>query len=83
MLSETTNWPRLYAAAALAGAVVGVLWVAGVLPGPLDATPGGGRRVGGGIVAVLAPVAGGTLLGLALAAVAQLGIRWQLGPEDA
>jgi hypothetical protein len=78
MLNEATNWRRLYIAATLAGAGVGVLLVLGVLPVvPQQLTTWVGT-VNSKAVALLTPIAGGALIGFALAAVAHLGVRWQL-----
>ncbi len=74
---ESLNWARLYAAATLAGAGLGILVLLGTLPG----TP---RQLTSWIrgvdveVAILVVVLGGAAMGLALAAVAHLGVRWQL-----
>jgi hypothetical protein len=78
MLDETTNWPRLYATAALLGAGFGILLSVGALPSAPDwpgewemATPRGLGRI-------VVVVAGGALVGLVLAAAAHLGVRYQL-----
>jgi hypothetical protein len=73
-----TNWRRLYAAAAVAGGGLGLLVALGALPaiphqvatwlGSFDDT----------MVARLVSTIGGALIGLALAAVAHLGVTWQL-----
>jgi hypothetical protein len=78
MLSETIKWPRLYAAATLAGAALGVLLVLGVLPAVPHQVTTWMRSVDDKVVVLLALVVGGALMGLALAAVAHLGVRWQL-----
>ena len=73
---EATNWRHLYAAAALAGAGLGLLVVLGALP----ATP---HQVTTWIhgadksVAWLVSLTTGALVGLALSAVAHLGVIWQ------
>ena len=71
------NWVRLYAAATLAGAGVGILVVLGALPGTPRQLTSWIRSVDAE-VAVLVVVIGCAAMGLALAAVAHLGVRWQL-----
>lgn len=64
------NWGQLYLIAAAVGGLFGILVALGFLPvanGPND--PFAGR---------LLSVAGGVATGLVLAAVAHLGVRWQL-----
>jgi hypothetical protein len=78
MPSETIKWPRLYAAATLAGAALGVLLVLGVLPAVPHQLTTWMRGVDDKVVVVLALVVGGALMGLALAAVGHLGVLWQL-----
>ena len=74
---EATNWRHLYAAAALAGAGVGLLVVLGVLPAiPHQLTTW--FRDTDKLVAWLVSLTGGALVGLALTAVAHLGVIWQL-----
>jgi len=72
------SWRHLYAAASLAGAGLGLLVALGALP----AIP---RQVTAWIdsfdtkwVAVLVSLTTGALFGLAFAAVAHLGVTWQL-----
>jgi hypothetical protein len=72
------HWPRLYAAAALAGAVLGVLVGFELLPAIPPQVTAFLRRLGDKLIAVLVSVAGGAVAGLALAAVAHLGVVWQL-----
>jgi protein-S-isoprenylcysteine O-methyltransferase Ste14 len=78
MPSETIKWPRLYAAATLAGVALGVLLVLGVLPAVPHQLTTWMRSVDDKVVVVLALIVGGALMGLALAAVAHLGVLWQL-----
>ncbi len=78
MFDDNTNWRRLYAAAALAGAGVGVLLALGLLPATPHQVTAWIRRVDNKVVAVLVPVISGALVGLTLTAVAHLGVRWQL-----
>lgn len=75
--NEATNWRHLYAAAALAGAAVGLLVVLGALPAiPRQLTTW--IRAADKLVAWLVSLTGGALVGLALTAVAHLGVIWQL-----
>ena len=78
MLDETTNWPRLYAIAALIGAGSGSLLSLGGLPSAPDWPGGWGMETTSRIATLVVPVAGGALLGVALAAAAHLGVRYQL-----
>jgi hypothetical protein len=74
---EATNWGHLYAAAALAGAGVGLLAVLGALPAtPHQLTTW--IRGADKLVAWIVLLSGGALVGLALTAVAHLGVIWQL-----
>ncbi len=73
----STNWRHLYAGAFLAGAGIGLLVVLGAFP----ATPHQVTTWIRGLdrlVALFVCVMGGALAGLALAAVAHLGVTWQL-----
>jgi hypothetical protein len=75
--NDALKWRSLYAAVALAGAGVGVLLVLGLLPAiPPQVTTW--MHTLDGELAVLVPILGGALVGLALAAVAHLGVVWQL-----
>jgi hypothetical protein len=75
--NEATNWRHLYAAAALAGAGVGLLVVLEALPAtPHQVTTW--IRGADKLVAWLVSLTGGALVGLALTAVAHLGVIWQL-----
>jgi hypothetical protein len=78
MFGETLKWGRLYAAATVAGAGLGVLLVLGLLPAIPHQVTTWMRGVDDKLVVLLVPVVGGGLMGLALAAVAHLGVRWQL-----
>lgn len=78
MLDETTNWPRLYSIAALIGAGSGLLLSLGGLPSAPDWPTGWGMETRSSIATLIIPVAGGALLGVALAAAAHLGVRYQL-----
>jgi hypothetical protein len=78
MLDPTTNWPRLYAVAALLGAGFGLLLSLGALPSAPDWPEGWGLPATGRIRTIVMPIAGGALVGLVLAAVAHLGVRYQL-----
>jgi hypothetical protein len=68
----------LYAAAALAGTGVGVLLVLGLLPAIPPQVTAWIRGVDDKVLAVLVPIVSGALMGLVLAAVAHLGVVWQL-----
>jgi hypothetical protein len=65
MLGEQTNWPRLYAMAALLGAGFGLLLSLGLLPSSPDWP-------------AVVTIAGGAAMGLLLAAAAHCGVRRQL-----
>ncbi len=78
MLHVVTNWRRLYSTAALVGAAFGLLLALGVLPAAPRWPGNRGFEAGGSISAIMLPVAAGVLVGLALAAAAHLGVRWQL-----
>ena len=78
MLGEKTRWRRLYTAATLAGAALGLSLALGALPAVPQQVTIWVRSAENKVVPLLALVAGGALIGLALAAVAQVGIRWQL-----
>ena len=65
MLGEQTNWPRLYATAALLGAGFGLLSTLGLLPSAPDWP-------------ALVTIAGGALTGVLLAGAAHLGVCLQL-----
>ena len=79
MHSDTaTNWRRLYSAAFLAGAGLGLLVALGALPAiPHQVTGWLGGFQDRWVASFLA-VLGGALIGLALAAAAHLGVLWQL-----
>jgi hypothetical protein len=74
---EQLRWGRLYAAATLAGACLGLVVLLGLLPSiPVQLTSW--IRSADPEVAGLTLVLGGALIGFTLAAVAHLGVRWQL-----
>jgi hypothetical protein len=78
MLDEMTNWPQLYSTAALLGAAFGFLLSIGALPSAPDWPAAWGLEPTNPIGAILVPVTGGAVVGLALAAAAHLGVRYQL-----
>lgn len=78
MLDERTNWPRLYATAALLGAGFGLLLSLGALPSAPDWPTGWGMDSPGRMAMIVVPIAGGAVVGLVLAAAAHLGVRIQL-----
>jgi hypothetical protein len=78
MPSDTTNWRQLYVAATLAGAGLGVLLFVGALPAVPHRLTTWIDSVNNRAVALLVSVAGGAVIGCALAAIAHLGVRWQL-----
>ena len=71
------NWVRLYAAATLAGAGLGILVILGALPGTPQQLTSWIQSVDAE-VAILVVVLGCAVMGFALTAVAHLGVRWQL-----
>jgi hypothetical protein len=71
------NWPRLYLAASLAGAALGLLVLLGVLPQIPDQLTNWLRSVTDE-VAVSVVLVGGAAVGFLLATIAHLGVRWQL-----
>lgn len=75
---DTTNWPRLYATAALIGAGFGILLGVGALPSAPEWPQEWGMERPGGIGGIVVAVGGGALIGVVLAAVAHLGVRHQL-----
>lgn len=78
MLDERTNWPRVYSTAVLLGAGFGLLLSLGALPSAPDWPSRWGVDPSSRIVTIVVPVAGGTLVGLVLAAAAHIGVRFQL-----
>jgi hypothetical protein len=64
------NWAQLYGIAAAIGGLFGLLVALGLLP----VADGRGDPFAGRLLAV----AGGVAVGVLLAAVAHLGVRWQL-----
>ena len=77
MRDERLNWPRLYLAATLAGAALGLLVALGVVPEIPDQLTGWLRTVDR-MVGVSVLLLGGGAVGFVLAAVGHLGVRWQL-----
>jgi hypothetical protein len=74
---EQLRWGRLYAAATIAGACLGLVVLLGLLPSVPAQLTSWIRSVDPE-VAVLTLVLGGALIGFTLTAVAHLGVRWQL-----
>ena len=74
---DQPRWGRLYAAATLAGAGVGLLVLLGMLPSTPPQLTSWIRSVDPE-VAFLTLILGGALIGFTLTAVAHLGVRWQL-----
>jgi hypothetical protein len=72
------SWRQLYAAASLAGAAFGVLVALGALPAIPQQVTAWIYSFDSTWVAVLVSLTCGALFGLALAAIAQLGVTWQL-----
>jgi uncharacterized membrane protein YdfJ with MMPL/SSD domain len=77
MQDNRLNWPGLYLAVTFAGAALGLLVALGVLPEIPDQLTGWLRTVNR-IVGVSVLLLGGAAVGFVLAAVAHLGVRWQL-----
>jgi hypothetical protein len=77
MRDNRLNWPRLYLAATLAGAALGLLVALGVLPEIPDQLTDWLRTVDK-MVGVSVLLLGGAAVGFVLAVVAHLGVRWQL-----
>lgn len=76
-LDDNLRWRRMYAWAALGGAAVGLLVLLGLFPAiPPQVTAW--LDSADSTEALLVPTLGGALVGLALAAVAHLGVVWQL-----
>jgi hypothetical protein len=73
-----TNWRRLYAAAAVAGGGLGLLVALGALPAIPHQVATSLRSFDDPSSAWIVSIIGGALIGLALAAVAHLGVAWQL-----
>ena len=74
---EQLRWGRLYAAATLAGACLGLVVLLGLLPSLPENLTSWIRSVDHEI-AVLTLVLGGALVGFTLCAIAHFGVRWQL-----
>lgn len=86
MAVEPLKWRRMYAAAALAGAALGLVVALGLLPAIPPQLTGWLESLDNRTVGMLVTILGGALVGLALAAVAHLGVAWQLrhrfGPRN-
>jgi hypothetical protein len=78
MLDATTNWARLYSMAALLGAGFGLLLSIGALPSAPDWPADWGVETTSPSRTLILPVISGALVGLVLAGVAHLGVRYQL-----
>jgi len=78
MVGEPVKWRRLYASAALAGAGAGLFVVLGLFPATPPQVTAWIRGFENEAVALLLILIGGALMGLALAAVAHLGVTLQL-----
>jgi uncharacterized membrane protein YdfJ with MMPL/SSD domain len=74
---NTLNWSRLYLAATLAGAGLGLLVLLGVAPQIPDQLTNWRRSVNDAVAMPLVLI-GGAAVGFALTAIAHLGVRWQL-----
>jgi hypothetical protein len=72
------SWRQLYAAASLAGAALGILVALGALPAIPQQVTAWIQSFDTTWIAVLVSLTYGALLGLALAAIAHLGVNWQL-----
>jgi hypothetical protein len=75
---EPTNWPRLYAAAALAGAALGVVVALKLLPAIPSQVTAWLESFESRAVAILVSILCGTFFALALTAMAHLGVILQL-----
>jgi hypothetical protein len=78
MTGEPLKWGWLYTAAVLAGAGAGLFVVLGLFPATPPQLTAWIRGFENEIVALLLILLAGALIGLALAAVAHLGVIWQL-----
>ncbi len=78
MAGEPLKWPRMYAAAAIAGAFAGLCVVLGLFPATPPQVTAWIRGVDNEFLALLLVLVSGALIGLALAAVAHLGVILQL-----
>jgi hypothetical protein len=72
------RWPRLYAAAAVAGAIAGLLVALGMFPATPAQVTAWIRGFDNEFVGLIATMASGAIIGLALTATAHLGVLWQL-----
>jgi hypothetical protein len=75
---EPTNWPRLYQGAALAGAALGLLVALELLPAIPSQVTARLESFNSRSLAILVSVLSGALVGVALTAVAHVGVTWQL-----
>ena len=75
---ESTNWLRLYAATALAGALLGVVVALGLLPAIPPQVRSWLQGFESRVVAMVVSMLGGILFAIALTAVAHLGVTLQL-----
>jgi hypothetical protein len=73
-----TQWRRLYAAAALAGAAAGFCLALGLFPATPPRVAAWVRSSESAFVPPLVTSVLGALIGLILTAVAHLGVHWQL-----
>jgi hypothetical protein len=78
MIGEPLKWHRLYAAAALAGAGAGLFVVLGLFPATPPQVTAWIQGFENEAVAWLLILVAGALIGLALAAVAHIGVTLQL-----
>ncbi len=78
IFDQQTRWGWLYAAAALAGAGAGLFVVLGLFPATPPQVTAWIRGFENEFVALLLVLVSGALIGLALAAVAHLGVILQL-----
>ena len=78
MAGEALKWRWLYAGAACAGAGAGLFVVLGLFPATPPQVTAWVRGFGNEVGALLLILVIGALIGLALAAVAHLGVTWQL-----
>ena len=77
-IEEPFRWHRLYTAAALAGAGAGLLVALGIFPATPPQLTAWVRSFDDELIGLVATMLSGAVIGLALTAVAHLGVRWQL-----